>query len=259
VFEGAVAGGAMVTPEAAVLLGWATELDIAIPSPTGDTAGGSGEQVGAPGRATASASPDDATRLLAVKGYAGPEAVAAALGCDGATSAALLDGLVADGLAEAAAGSFRLTAAGKEAGRRLLDEDSAAWGIDRAVEALDAFLVLDRVMKETVTAWQVRDTGGVLAANDHADPAYDAEVLSRLAALHEDAGAWLAGLAGAPPRMARYAERLAAAAERAIAGDGRYVASPRVDSFHGVWFELHEDLILLAGRSRADEAAAGRA
>ena len=43
------------------------------------------------------------------------------------------------------------------------------------------------------------------------------------------------------------------------AGDGRYVASPRVDSYHGIWFELHEDLIQLAGRNRADEVAAGRA
>ena len=43
------------------------------------------------------------------------------------------------------------------------------------------------------------------------------------------------------------------------AGDGKYVASPRVDSYHGVWFELHEDLILLAGRTRADEVEAGRA
>ena len=54
-------------------------------------------------------------------------------------------------------------------------------------------------------------------------------------------------------------ERLARALERARAGDGKYVASPRVDSFHGAWFELHEDLIVLAGRTRADEAAAGRA
>ena len=42
-------------------------------------------------------------------------------------------------------------------------------------------------------------------------------------------------------------------------GNGKYIASPRVDSYHGVWFELHEDLILLAGRTRADEVAAGRA
>jgi hypothetical protein len=37
------------------------------------------------------------------------------------------------------------------------------------------------------------------------------------------------------------------------------VASPRVDSYHSVWFELHEDLIRLAGRTRSAETAAGRA
>jgi pyruvate,orthophosphate dikinase len=53
--------------------------------------------------------------------------------------------------------------------------------------------------------------------------------------------------------------RLGHAIERAVGGDQRYVASPRVDSYHGAWFELHEDLIQLAGRSRVDEVAAGRA
>jgi pyruvate,orthophosphate dikinase len=38
-----------------------------------------------------------------------------------------------------------------------------------------------------------------------------------------------------------------------------YLASPRVDSFHTIWFELHEDLILLADRTREEEVAAGRA
>jgi pyruvate,orthophosphate dikinase len=32
-----------------------------------------------------------------------------------------------------------------------------------------------------------------------------------------------------------------------------------VDSYHGIWFELHEDLIQLAGRTRAAEVEAGRA
>jgi pyruvate,orthophosphate dikinase len=59
--------------------------------------------------------------------------------------------------------------------------------------------------------------------------------------------------------LSAYGVRLGRAIERAGAGDPRFVASPRVDSYHGVWFELHEDLIQLAGRSRADEVAAGRA
>ncbi len=132
------------------------------------------------------------------------------------------------------------------------------WGIDAAVAALDAFLALDQRMKDTVTAWQLRDAAGRVV-NDHADAAYDRAVLDRLAALHADAVAWLTPLEVGCPRLGAYRVRLGRAAEAAQAGDGRYVASPRVDSYHGIWFELHEDLIQLAGRNRADEVAAGRA
>ncbi len=212
-----------------------------------------------PAGAATAATAEDAVRALAIKGYAGPAALATALGTDEAASTDLLNGLLADGLAEPGAGSFRLTAGGKEHGRALLGADAAAWRVDRALAALDAFLDLDRRMKDIVTAWQTREVDGAQALNDHADAAYDAAILDRLAGLHADVSAWLAGLDGAPARMARYGERLAAALAAATGGDGRFVASPRVDSYHGVWFELHEDLILLAGRSRADEVAAGRA
>jgi pyruvate,orthophosphate dikinase len=69
----------------------------------------------------------------------------------------------------------------------------------------------------------------------------------------------MAPLAEALRRYAVYGARLTSALELARAGDQRFVASPRVDSYHSVWFELHEDLIRLAGRKREDEAAAGRA
>ena len=59
--------------------------------------------------------------------------------------------------------------------------------------------------------------------------------------------------------MTCYRERLERALTKARDGDQRFVASPRVDSYHSVWFELHEDLIRLSGRLRSDEAAAGRA
>ena len=95
--------------------------------------------------------------------------------------------------------------------------------------------------------------------NDHSDAAYDRPVLDRLAALHADAVAWLTPLEAGCPRLADYRVRLGRALEQALGGDQRYVASPRVDSYHGIWFELHEDLIQLAGRNRADEVAAGRA
>jgi len=59
--------------------------------------------------------------------------------------------------------------------------------------------------------------------------------------------------------MALYRARLARAAQFVAEADHLYIASPRVDSYHGVWFELHEDMIRLAGRTREDETAAGRA
>ena len=114
-------------------------------------------------------------------------------------------------------------------------------------------------MKDAVTAWQLRDHGGTQALNDHSDTAYDADVLRRIAEVHEDVVEWMSSMPEAPRRLGRYLERLARALASARGGDHRFVASPRVDSYHGVWFELHEELILLAGRTRGEEAAAGRA
>ena len=74
-----------------------------------------------------------------------------------------------------------------------------------------------------------------------------------------DTAEWLRTLAVGLPRLATYTARLQRAADLVAAGDHNYLASPRVDSYHGVWFELHEDLILLAGRTREEEVAAGRA
>jgi hypothetical protein len=116
-------------------------------------------------------------------------------------------------------------------------------------------------VKETVTAWQLRppDQGAEPAPNDHADAAYDANVLERLGRLARAADALLGDVVASCSRFETYRRRLAGAAAAAAAGDGRFVASPRVDSVHGVWFELHEELIRLAGRTRESEVEAGRA
>ncbi len=256
VFEGAVAGSCTVVPEAATLLGWARELGI----PVGEAGSAAEPAEPSPGSLEArELTTDDVVRMLVVKGYATPEGAASAMLATPDEASALLDRLVADGLAELAADSFRLTTDGKAVGVEMIAADTASWGTADAVAALDAFLALDHRMKETVTAWQMREVDGAQTFNDHSDADYDAGVLAQLDALHADATAWLKPLAGALPRLAVYHARLERAAALAREGDGRYVASPRVDSYHSVWFELHEDLILLAGRNRADEVAAGRA
>ena len=255
VFEGAVGGEPTVVPEAAVLLGWARELGIPIEAPAATEAAVAGD---APA-AREPASPDDVLRALLVKGFALPEQLATALGSTAGEMADIVDRLAADGLVEASAGSFRLTGDGKTVAAGLIEADTARWGLSEATAALDAFIVLDGQMKTTVTAWQMREVDGQQTFNDHSDAAYDAGVLADLGRLHDDARAWLEACMGGLPRLRTYLARLDLAARLAGEGDGTYVASPRVDSYHGVWFELHEDLILLAGRTRAAEVAAGRA
>jgi pyruvate,orthophosphate dikinase len=239
VFGGALAGSSEVVPEAATLLDWARELGIPIEG-TDSPASPSAES---PGTAT----PADALRLLLVKGYATPEQAAECLMVSLEDARSLLAGLETSADVEQAVGSYRLTDAGKVRARMDLDAARAAW--PGPVAALDEFVGLDKQVKDVVTSWQMRGE----SVNDHSDAAYDALVLNGLAELHNEIQAWL------PSRFNRYRQRLDRAAAAVAAGDTKFVASPRVDSYHSAWFELHEELILLAGRTRADEVAAGRA
>ena len=254
VFEGTIPGTTEIVPEARTLLEWARELGIGV-GDDGLVADPSSMPV--TGRKV---TPDDCIRAMAIKGLASVQGVADVVLSTPDDVQPILDQLMIDGLVASVAGAYRLIESGKVRADGLLAAEQAALGIDSAAAALDAFVDLDRRMKDAVTAWQLRDDAGGQVANDHSDADYDRTVLDRLAALHADAMAWLSPLEDACPRLAGYRVRLGRAIEHAVGGgDGRYVASPRVDSYHGVWFELHEDLIQLAGRTRSDEVAAGRA
>ncbi|MGH2512669.1 MAG: pyruvate, phosphate dikinase [Candidatus Limnocylindrales bacterium] len=269
IYAGRLAAAQEIVPEATILLAWADELGIPVRGRDRDEplTGAAWEGTGsAPTLAPAQTpesnptlQPDELIQSLAIRGYGLPAALAEAHFTGPESIEAGLAGLAADGLVEPAVGSWRLTPAGTAAAAELLEQDRRRWGVAAANEALDGFLALDRRMKETVTAWQMRAGAGAPVLNDHADRDYDGRVLADLAGLHADARSWLEPHVAALPRLADYATRLDRAALRSAEGDARYLASPRVDSYHGVWFELHEDLIRLAGRNRADEVAAGRA
>jgi pyruvate,orthophosphate dikinase len=119
------------------------------------------------------------------------------------------------------------------------------------VALYEDFCVLDAELKQILTAWQVK---GDTAPNDHRDADYDAAVLQRLANFHERVGPLLQRLASLSPRLAAYGVRLARAAARVAAGEHAYVARIIADSYHTVWFELHEELLALAGLTRRSEA-----
>ncbi|HUQ43197.1 MAG TPA: pyruvate, phosphate dikinase [Candidatus Limnocylindria bacterium] len=264
VFEGSVETRSVVAPHAATLLAWAEALGVALGAPDAAAEPQPAEPPTPPEPRSAPGGPLDlraaCLHALGIKGFATLEGLGHAIGAHEASVGSVADALVEAGLAAAPGGLYRLSEAGREVHADLVAAEREAVGSDRAADWLDDFLDLDRRMKEVVTAWQLRPVaGGEPVLNDHSDAAYDAAVLARLADVARDSDAWLAATEAASPRLGRYRGRLAAAAAAAAGGDHRFVASPRVDSFHGVWFELHEDLILLAGRTRADEVAAGRA
>lgn len=202
--------------------------------------------------------PDNIVCALTIKGSAPLDGLASAVVSNPEHVQPILNRLVRDGLLERAGTTFRLSSKGKLKGRQLLAAEGRRWGTQNAMAALDAFHGLDARMKETITSWQLREIAGEQVLNDHTDARYDARVLGRLTELHQDTKAWVSSLSAAPKGIRLYLDRLTRALQSARS-DPRFVASPTVDSYHGVWFEFHEVLILLAGRKRADEAAAGRA
>ena len=54
------------------------------------------------------------------------------------------------------------------------------------------------------------------------------------------------------PRFASYALRLTRALERFKGGDGAALARPLSGSYHDVWMELHQDLLLSLAKERGD-------
>ena len=257
VFVGVVAGSETIVPEATILRSWAQELGVSV--------GGSKERNTTMAEHDETITGDDrrpadmALRALMIKGFATPDGLAPALRRTEEETAAVLDRMTADGLTELTGAMFQLTEDGKAVGTEMIAADREDWGVENASRALDDFLPIDGRMKETVTAWQMREVDGEPVLNDHSDAAYDGSVLVEFASVHQDAEAWLRPLGDGLHRLGYYLERLERAADLVADGDYAYIASPRVDSYHSIWFELHEDLILLAGRTREDEVSAGRA
>jgi pyruvate,orthophosphate dikinase len=248
VFAGHLTGEWQIADEAATLLRWAGELGIEVAAPSSDGAAPAATPV-----ADRQVTPDDVLCELLIRGQVMPDQLAEALLASPDAVAAASAQLTDAGLVEnSATAGLKLSASGRLKAPEVLADERAGVGDARAEELLDEFHELDPQMKEIVTAWQIRQVGDEQALNDHTDEAYDAEVLDRLGELHEATASWLAPLVAVAPRFGVYASRLARALDRARGGEQLYVASPRVDSYHSVWFELHEHLIRLAGRQRSE-------
>ncbi len=191
---------------------------------------------------------------LAVKKAGSAAAVADILGSDEAGVDSALEGAAAEGRAMAAKGMFMVT----PAGRSWLDERYPEVFADfranpDATAAYERFERINRELLSLFTDWQMMPAGGERVPNDHSDADYDADVIDRLGAQHERAQRPLGEFAGLEPRLGEYTRRLEAAYDKVLAGDNDFVSGARVDSYHTVWFELHEDLLRMLGREREEQ------
>lgn len=186
-------------------------------------------------------------------GFAGLARVAAAAGLPESDAESELIDLAVAGLVTRAAGAFGgwgLTEAGRAADAERIAAELETAGTRTAVaEAYDGFCVLNPELLDLCTAWQTRTVDGVVTANDHADPVYDARVLDRLTEFDQRAEAACATLSAAMLRFRRYRVRLTDALAHARSGSLEYVTD-NLESYHTVWFQLHEDLLATLGIPR---------
>jgi translation elongation factor EF-Ts len=144
-------------------------------------------------------------------------------------------------------------------GRARLSELLAAERKEVDASALAAcyadFCAVNAEFKALVTDWQLKDG----QPNAHDDPDYDAAVLARLDDVHQRVAPIVAAATAQLPRLSRYSAKLQAALDNVHAGETAWLARPLIDSYHTVWFELHEELIVAAGLTRESEAKSGDA
>jgi hypothetical protein len=194
---------------------------------------------------------------LRLKGFAEAVVVSTLWGLDEAEVAAELKGLAADGLVRRREGrisGWTLTPEGRAEDAALLAAEVDAAGVRPVItSAYRHFLDRNPELLEVCTAWQLKSSDEGQLVNDHTDAAYDRAVIGRLARVHERVQPVLAELRGALGRFERYPARLAHAEERVRAGETAWFTKPLIDSYHTVWFELHEDLLATLGLQRGAE------
>ena len=187
-------------------------------------------------------------QVLRIKGRATADTLATVLGVDVTD---VIEQCEQAGLVETTPRGYRITDLGRERVDELYDTERQQ-AETLIVDVYETFLPINDEVKQIVTDWQMREVDGQLVLNDHQDPAHDEAVIARLHDVDAKVEAALASLCEVLPRFDCYARRLQRALAQIRDGDHTMIAAPIKDSYHTVWFELHEELIVLSGRERTE-------
>jgi hypothetical protein len=196
-------------------------------------------------------------QAVRLKGRVHSADLAETLGRDPADIADIVERLTGSGLLVNGT-TLRISPSGRARLDTLLAEERD--GVDPApmAAAYDEFRAVNADFKSLVTDWQLKGgPGGV--PNAHDDPDYDAAVLVRLDEVHARVLPIIEAAAEQVPRLKAYSAKLLAAMSKVKDGDTAWLTRPLVDSYHTVWFELHEELIGAIGMTREEAARFGDA
>jgi hypothetical protein len=191
---------------------------------------------------------------LAIKKHATAREIAPMVGMPEGEVVRLLDQATKNGRAIATDGKYVLAPLTKVALH--YDYSRHCAELRNTAAFLAAYEDFERInieLKTLITRWQTLDAGGARLPNDHSDRDYDMRIIDQLGQLHERAELLLGKFTIVLPRFAYYRTRLLAALEQAESGNIQWVSSPSIESYHTLWFELHEDLLRLLGRLRSED------
>lgn len=151
-----------------------------------------------------------------------------------------------------ARGLWQLTPAGREEHKAALVADVGHTHIEQKLhDSYARFLAINERFKELCGDWQLRDG----APNDHSNAAYDAAVVKRLVELNDEALPVVTAMGGVLARLAPYVPRLVSSCQKLVSGETNMFTGVMCGSYHDVWMELHEDLILTQGIDRTAEGS----
>ena len=153
---------------------------------------------------------------------------------------------------------MRISSTGRARLSELLDEERKGADTTALAAAYDEFRAVNADFKALVTDWQLKG-GPQGRPNTHDDAEYDAAVLARLDEVHARVAPIIEAAATQLPRLNAYPSKLLVALGKVKDGDTAWLTAPLIDSYHTVWFELHEELILATGLTREEAARSGDA
>lgn len=185
----------------------------------------------------------DVLHGLRMKGMTQPAEIAAAIGLDDGLVKEVLDHAVKSEQARHRTGGrvqgYMLTAKGRERHGELRSEGVPV-SLDDLAAAYEAFLAPNGQFKRVTTKWQTEANGDTSV------------VLPELLTVDDSVTAVLSLAMNSIPRMKYYEPRFRQALNAFMSGDTSALAKPMSGSYHDVWMELHEDLLLTLGRQRTD-------